>query len=48
MPLLDEERLFIDAMRGLNSEASKLLMEESKFFEPIAKSPLESIEEQNK
>ena len=44
MPLLDEERLFIDAIRGLNSEASKLLMEESKFFEPSAESNREEIE----
>ena len=44
MPLLDEERLFIDAIRGLNSEASKLLMEESKFFESTAESNREIVE----
>lgn len=37
MPLKDEERLFIDAIRGLNTEAGKLLEEENQFFSPETK-----------
>jgi hypothetical protein len=37
MPLRDEERLFIDAIRGLNTEAGKLLEEENQFFPPDPK-----------